>query len=81
MTGELPLAPTTNRDSGGLLVRTILPPQRRGRIDPLADAVAGISANGSAGERASAVEFVLEGLHLNKRLNKDAVGGGAHYRG
>ena len=30
---------------------------------------------------ASAVEFVLEGLHLNKRLNKDKVRGRAQYRG
>ena len=30
---------------------------------------------------ASAVEFVLEGLHLSKRLNKDAVGARAQYRG
>ena len=30
---------------------------------------------------ASAIEFVLEGLHLSKRLNKDAVGGRAAYRG
>ncbi len=29
---------------------------------------------------ASAVEFVLEGLHLSKRLNKDAVGPKATYR-
>ncbi len=29
---------------------------------------------------ASAVEFVLEGLHLSKRLNKDAVGNRASYR-
>lgn len=29
---------------------------------------------------ASAVEFVLEGLHLAKRLNKDAAGGKAIYR-
>jgi len=29
---------------------------------------------------ASAVEFVLEGLHLSKRLNKDALGGKATYR-
>jgi magnesium chelatase subunit I len=29
---------------------------------------------------ASAVEFVLEGLHLSKRLNKDAVGARAQYR-
>ena len=30
---------------------------------------------------ASAVEFVLEGLHLSKRLNKEAAGGRAQYRG
>jgi magnesium chelatase subunit I len=30
---------------------------------------------------ASAVEFVLEGLHLSKRLNKEAVRGKATYRG
>ena len=30
---------------------------------------------------AAAVEFVLEGLHLSKRLNKDAGGGRATYRG
>ncbi len=30
---------------------------------------------------ASALEFVLEGLHLSKRLNKDAVGAKATYRG
>ncbi len=29
---------------------------------------------------ASAVEFVLEGLHLSKRLNKDAAGNRATYR-
>jgi magnesium chelatase subunit I len=30
---------------------------------------------------ASAMEFVLEGLHLSKRLNKEALGGRATYRG
>jgi len=30
---------------------------------------------------AAAVEFVLEGLHLSKRLNKDALGARATYRG
>jgi len=30
---------------------------------------------------ASAIEFVLEGLHLSKRLNKEAVGARAQYRG
>jgi magnesium chelatase subunit I len=29
---------------------------------------------------AAAVEFVLEGLHLSKRLNKDASGARATYR-
>ncbi|MFW6125910.1 MAG: magnesium chelatase [Chloroflexota bacterium] len=30
---------------------------------------------------ASALEFVLEGLHLSKRLNKQRLAGGARYRG
>jgi magnesium chelatase subunit I len=30
---------------------------------------------------ASATEFVLEGLHLSKRLNKESAGGRATYRG
>jgi magnesium chelatase subunit I len=34
----------------------------------------------SPGAVAAAVEFLLEGLHLSKRLNKDAVGGRAQYR-
>jgi magnesium chelatase subunit I len=35
----------------------------------------------SAASVASAVEFILEGLHLSKRLNKDAAAGRAAYRG
>jgi magnesium chelatase subunit I len=31
--------------------------------------------------QASAIEFVLEGLHLNKRLNKDSTSGHSLYRG
>lgn len=38
------------------------------------------AANGSPGAVASAVEFVLEGLHLNRRLNRDESGGAATYR-
>jgi magnesium chelatase subunit I len=34
-----------------------------------------------AGEIAAGVELVLEGLHLNKRLNKDRIAGKAQYRG
>ncbi|MEI2637704.1 MAG: hypothetical protein V9F03_01705 [Microthrixaceae bacterium] len=48
---------------------------------PLADAAAGFIPEGSSEAMlASAMEFVLEGLHLAKRLNKDAVGGRAQYR-
>lgn len=35
----------------------------------------------SEGALAAAVEFVLEGLHLSKRLNKDSSGASATYRG
>jgi magnesium chelatase subunit I len=37
-------------------------------------------SNGSAAVTASAIEFVLEGLHLNRRLNKDRSSGGGRYR-
>lgn len=40
-----------------------------------------LGARASDPQTASAVEFVLEGLHLNKRLNKDKVGGKFQYRG
>ena len=39
-----------------------------------------IGDDGSDGVKASAVELLLEGLHLSKRLNKDSVGGRASYR-
>jgi magnesium chelatase subunit I len=34
----------------------------------------------SPGAAASAVEFAMEGLHLSKRLNKDAAGRVGAYR-
>ncbi len=40
-----------------------------------------VGAEPSSGHLASAVELVLEGLHLSKRLNKDAAGARASYRG
>jgi magnesium chelatase subunit I len=47
----------------------------------LAEAVRRLGANGSPAATASAIEFVLEGLHLNRRLNKDRAGeGAARYR-
>jgi magnesium chelatase subunit I len=36
---------------------------------------------GDAASRASALEFVLEGLHLSKKLNKDVQAGRFRYRG
>ncbi len=43
-------------------------------------ALAGPEANETPGLVASALEFLLEGLHLTKRLNKDAYGARALYR-
>jgi magnesium chelatase subunit I len=46
----------------------------------LRTAVAPLAGSETPAAVASAVELVLEGLHLNRRLNKDAVGGRATYR-
>jgi magnesium chelatase subunit I len=50
-------------------------------VPALRDAVATLTDDESPAAVASAVEFVLEGLHLSKRLNKEAAGGRATYRG
>jgi magnesium chelatase subunit I len=46
----------------------------------LGPAVAAITGDEEPAAVASAVELVLEGLHLTRRLNKDATGGRATYR-
>jgi magnesium chelatase subunit I len=51
------------------------------QVDGLAEHVAKVEPKASAPVTASVVEFILEGLHLNKRLNKDRVGPKVHYRG
>ena len=51
------------------------------KIDGLEDAVKRIGPAETGPQAASAIEFILEGLHLNKRLNKDRVPGRAQYRG
>jgi magnesium chelatase subunit I len=52
-----------------------------GKVDALRQPVASLTGgNESPGVVASAVELVLEGLHLSKRLNKDVSGGRAAYR-
>jgi len=42
-------------------------------------AIGRLDAGESPAGLASATEFVLEGLHLNRRLNKDRRGGGTRY--
>ncbi|HQV58701.1 MAG TPA: magnesium chelatase, partial [Ilumatobacteraceae bacterium] len=51
-------------------------------IAPLAEAVESlIGSNQDEPARAAAVEFILEGLHLSKRLNKDTSATSSTYRG
>jgi magnesium chelatase subunit I len=51
-------------------------------VPALAAPVSSLVGEGaSPAQVASAVEFVLEGLHLSKRLNKESVGSRAQYRG
>jgi magnesium chelatase subunit I len=52
------------------------------QVDALREPVLALTGGDeSPGAVASAVEFVLEGLHLSKRLNKDTSGPAATYRG
>jgi magnesium chelatase subunit I len=51
-----------------------------GDVEGLRELLATLGVGESPAACASGVEFVLEGLHLTKRLNKDAVGGRATYR-
>jgi magnesium chelatase subunit I len=52
------------------------------QVPALREPVSALSGDDeSAAAVASAVEFLLEGLHLSKRLNKDAAGARATYRG
>jgi magnesium chelatase subunit I len=51
-----------------------------GSMTGLRDALADLGVGETPAGVASAVEFVLEGLHLSKRLNKDSIGGKTTYR-
>ncbi len=83
--GELEGA--VNRFKAGLAVEVgdMTPSQQYAslaqQIEGLSTAVEKAGGKGSEGEVAAAVEFIFEGLHLNKRLNKDRVGGKIQYRG
>ena len=50
------------------------------KLDGMPSVLADLGVGESPAGIASGIEFVLEGLHLTKRLNKDAVGNRATYR-
>ena len=49
------------------------------QIPGLREGAASLAGDPSAASVASAVEFILEGLHLHNRLNKTEVQGRARY--
>ena len=49
-------------------------------LEPPSRAIAGPQGDEYPAALAAGLEFLLEGLHLTKRLNKDASGGRALYR-
>jgi magnesium chelatase subunit I len=51
-----------------------------GALPALREPVMALAGRETPGAVASATEFILEGLHLSKRLNKDAAGNRATYR-
>jgi len=51
------------------------------QVGGLADKLERLEADDNPATIASALEFILEGLHLNRRLNKDKLEGRALYRG
>jgi magnesium chelatase subunit I len=51
------------------------------QVDGLQQHINKVEPGASGPVAASVVEFMLEGLHLNKRLNKDRVGASVQYRG
>jgi magnesium chelatase subunit I len=81
------LTPLVAAFDGGLVVHTgdDVPASEYAKLltdlPGLPDALAELEVGETPAGVASAVEFILEGLHLAKRLNKDAVGGKATYRG
>jgi magnesium chelatase subunit I len=81
------LTPLVTAFDGGLVVHTgdDVPAAEYAKLltdlPGLPDALAELEVGETPAGVASAVEFILEGLHLAKRLNKDAIGGKATYRG
>jgi magnesium chelatase subunit I len=73
-------------DGGSVEASDLLPAaellRRVGEVPGLAKIMDRLDGGGeSPGHAAAAIEFALEGLYLMRRLSKDAVDGGAVYRG
>jgi magnesium chelatase subunit I len=64
---------------GGEFVPSAAHEKLVGEIAELRRAVGRLEVGESPASLASGVEFVLEGLHLNRRLNKERRGGGVRY--
>jgi magnesium chelatase subunit I len=71
-------AETTVEVGNDLAARQIL--EAAHGLPALEQAALRVAESESPGVLASAVELILEGLHLSKRLNKDVAGPRAHYR-
>jgi magnesium chelatase subunit I len=54
--------------------------QQVSEVRGLRAAVGKLNAQGNPASAAAAVEFILEGVHLNRKLNKDRKPGGVRYR-
>jgi magnesium chelatase subunit I len=54
--------------------------QQVSEVRGLRAAVGKLNAQGNPATAAAAVEFILEGVHLNRKLNKDRKAGGVRYR-
>ena len=52
-----------------------------GEVEAFDEPIRRLGVDNTHGIIASAMEFILEGLHLKRRLNKDVVGGRYHYSG
>ncbi|MCZ7527465.1 MAG: magnesium chelatase [Acidimicrobiia bacterium] len=80
------LAPAVAAFDEGLVVdtgedvRTTEYAQLLSQLPGLRETLGDLGVGETPAEVASAIELVLEGLHLSKRLNKDSVGGRASYR-
>jgi len=81
--GELDQVVAAFQDGFGIEVADTMPSKEYVRqiaeVRPLHAAVTKLGASNPAGT-AAALEFVLEGLHLSRKLNKDAKAGRYRYR-